>query len=176
MSPFTNVSLRKMTELQRPNRALWCQSRIKRSLMAVAAVLAACPAFAFDLITNAEFKAEQAAHKPFGSLRQPLTPSSVPRIEITAPPDLSKRIRSPINLEVRFATDPPAVVDPKTLQILYGALRLDITDRIRKAAKVTPAAIVAENAKLPAGSHRLFIGISDSAGRYADKEVKFESE
>ena len=106
-----------MTELQRPNRALWCQSRFKRSVIALAAVFAACPAFAFDLITNAEFKTEQSVHKPFGSLRQPLTPSSLPRIEITAPPDLSRKIRSPINLEVRFATDPPAVVDPKTLQI-----------------------------------------------------------
>jgi hypothetical protein len=165
-----------MTDLQRPNGAFRCDNRLNRSLIAVAAVFATCPAFAFDLITNAEFKAEQSARIPLGSLRQPLTPSSVPRIEIAAPPDLSKRIRSPINLEVRFATDPPAVVDPKTLQILYGALRLDITDRIRKAAKVTPTAIVAENAKLPAGSHRLFIGIADSAGRYAEKEVKFESE
>lgn len=161
-----------MTKSQRPNY----QSRLNCALIALAAVFAACPALAFDLITNVEFKAEQAAHKPFGSLRQPLTPSSLPRIEITAPPDLSRKIRSPINLEVRFATEPPAVVDIKTLQIYYGALRLDITDRIRRAAKVTPTAIVAENAKLPTGSHRLFIGIADSAGRYAEKEVKIESE
>ena len=145
------------------------------SIVYVIAAFSAFPAFGFDLITNTEFKAEQAARGRINGLRQPLSSSTLPRIEIAAP-DVSKKIRSPINLEVRFSTEPPALVDPKTLQILYGALRLDITARIRKAAKITPNGIVAENATLPAGVHRLLIRVGDSAGRYAEKEVRFESE
>jgi hypothetical protein len=145
------------------------------TLVALLSIFAPCPVFSFELISNAEFKAERGARGGITELRQTLTPSNVPRIEISAP-DISKKIKSPINLEVRFATDPPAVVDPKTLQVLYGALRLDITERIRKAAQITSRGISAENAVLPTGSHRLIIGIADSAGRYAEKQIRIQTE
>ncbi len=70
----------------------------------------------------------------------------------------------------------PATINAESLRILYGALRINITDRVKRAARLTADSISAEGATLPAGTHRLFIDIADSAGRAAEKEVSFTVE
>ena len=131
------------------------------------------PAFGFQLVTEAEYIADRDANPSAIAPRMRSLPvSGAPKIEIIAPAG-SANIKPPITIEVRFSAEPPAQVQPETLRLLYGAFRLNVTDRIRGKAKVTSDGISAPDATLPSGTHRLFIGISDSAGRYSEREVRF---
>ena len=98
-----------------------------------------------------------------------------PAIEVIVPP-AGAVIHPPINIEVRFTPAPGASIDLSTLRIRYGVIGLDVTDRIRKAAKVTPDGIHAEGAKLPAGNHALSIEIGDNQGRKNKQTFKFRVE
>jgi hypothetical protein len=80
---------------------------------------------------------------------------------------------TPVRIEVAFATSPGARIVPDTFKVLYGLLKIDVTSKIRPFAVVSEHGLLAENAVLPPGTHRLFLQISDSAGRTAESEVKF---
>ncbi len=98
-----------------------------------------------------------------------------PQIEWGAP-DVAKTIKPPISIRVHFVPTAPAAINPESLRILYGAFRINITDRVKRAARLTADSISAEGATLPSGTHHLFIDISDSDGRSAEKEVSFTVE
>jgi len=57
--------------------------------------------------------------------------------------------------------------------VLYGWLSLDITDRIKKHASLSPAGLSAKNIELPQGEHTIKIRIRDSKGRQAEKDFSF---
>ena len=67
----------------------------------------------------------------------------------------------------------PALIRPETFRVLYGSFRIDITDRITASSKVTAQGIDVSEAKLPKGSHKLFIEIQDSAGRTGQSPLQF---
>lgn len=131
-------------------------------------------AAAFELVTPEESRAAQRADH--GGAPERSRSISQPRIDITSPADLNAALRSPITIDVRFSSLTNAVVDPASFRVLYGAFRINITERIRRAAKITAEGVRADGAALPAGSHRLFIGIGDTAGAFAEKEVRFQIE
>jgi hypothetical protein len=153
------------------------------SLRRLLAVLAGCllltvfrPALAFELITESEHRAALSAEREaLTALTRSIEPPTQPRIEV-ASPDVTAGIKSPITIELRFFSNPPATVDPGSLRVLYGVLRINITERIRRAARITAEGIRSEGATLPSGTHRLLIGIGDSAGRFAEKEIRFSVE
>jgi hypothetical protein len=62
----------------------------------------------------------------------------------------------------------------KSFQALYGALKLDITDRIMQKAKVTASGLKIDNAQIPKGTHRLFLAVSDVKGRRTDRELRIQ--
>ncbi|WP_353237161.1 hypothetical protein [Limnohabitans sp.] len=132
-----------------------------------------CSAQPFVLVTEAEAAASIAA----GGV---ITPRSVGQpgslqIELIAP-DISKAISAPTNIEVRFVGNPPSEPKPDTFRILYGAFRIDITQRLLGVAKVTKEGIKIQEAVLPKGRHQLSMSISDSMGRQSQQTVAFTVE
>jgi hypothetical protein len=128
--------------------------------------------FAFVLVTDDEVRRFNADE---GSVLVPLSvsPSTIPAIELVNPQIMAGPVPSPVSIELYFRTD-GAPIDMKSFQAYYGALRLDITDRIMERAKVTPSGLKIENAQIPKGTHRLFLAVSDVKGRRSDREIRIQ--
>jgi hypothetical protein len=132
-----------------------------------------CSAQPFVLVTEAEAAASIAA----GGMMNPRSVSQpgAPQIELLIP-DTSKAISAPTNIELRFVGNPPSEPRPDTFRILYGAFRIDITQRLLGVAKVTKDGIKVRDAVLPKGRHQLSLTISDSMGRQSQQLVAFTVE
>jgi hypothetical protein len=132
-----------------------------------------CSAQPFVLVTEAEAAASIAA----GGMMNPriVSQPGAPQIELLTP-DTSKAISAPTNIELRFLGNPPSEPRPETFRILYGAFRLDITQRLLGVAKVTKDGIKVRDAVLPKGRHQLSLTISDSMGRQTQQLVAFTVE
>jgi hypothetical protein len=96
-----------------------------------------------------------------------------PSITIVSPQSTVRPISTPVRIEVACETSPGARIVPDTFKVLYGLFKIDVTAKIRPYAVVSEHGLLAEKAALPPGTHRLFLQISDSAGRTAESEVKF---
>ncbi|NBR32689.1 MAG: hypothetical protein EBT84_11080 [Sphingomonadaceae bacterium] len=122
------------------------------------------------LITPEEASASQAA----GGLIAPRSAPQpgAPQISLVSP-DVSKPVGAPTPIELRFLVTPPAEVRPETFRVLYGAFRIDITQRLLGVAKVTKDGISVGEAVLPSGRHQLALMITDSLGRETQSVVSF---
>lgn len=125
------------------------------------------------LVTEEEARASQAAPMPFTPRTVPAP--DAPQIQLLMPA-LSAVVPSPTRIQLRFLAAEPAVIVPDSFKVRYGSLRIDITARLRKAATVTVAGIDVAEARLPKGSHRLFVEIQDSAGRKGEQVMQFAVE
>ena len=94
-------------------------------------------------------------------------------IEVIAP-RLNASITSPSSIELLFQPAAPSAVRPETFRVLYGRLRLDITQRLLSATPITAQGITVKEANLPKGSHRLLLSIEDTEGRQGHKVLEFE--
>jgi hypothetical protein len=122
------------------------------------------------LVTLDEASASQSA----GGLITPRsTPQpGAPQIALVSP-DVSKPVGAPTPIEVRFVVSAPAEVKPETFRVLYGAFRIDITQRLLGVAKVTKDGISVGEAVLPSGRHQLALMITDTLGRETLQVVSF---
>jgi hypothetical protein len=122
------------------------------------------------LVTQAEAKASIEA----GGLPTPRSSPQpgAPRIELLSP-DVKKPISVPTKIEVKFSGNPPAEPKPETFKALYGAFKIDITQRLLGVAKVTKEGIQVTDASLPSGKHQLLLSLTDSLGREAQQVVSF---
>ena len=100
-------------------------------------------------------------------------PADAPIIELRSPA-LGIPLTMPVRIEMKFRAVAPATIRPETFRVRYGVLRLDITDRLRGAAKVLSDGIEVEQAILPKGSHRLFVEVRDSLDRSREQIMEFE--
>ena len=66
-----------------------------------------------------------------------------------------------------------AEIDLDTLEIKYGALGLNVTNRVIKHAEVTERGIRSEGAMLPTGKHKLTVYIGDNIGRISKRRFTF---
>jgi hypothetical protein len=73
-----------------------------------------------------------------------------------------------------FVPSASSMVRPETFKVLYGRLRIDITQRLVNAAKITAEGISVKEASLPKGSHRLLLSVEDLQGRLGMKSLDFE--
>ena len=64
---------------------------------------------------------------------------------------------------------------PATFKVLYGAGKLDITERVTQNAQATADGITFE-ARLPPGRHLLTVQVQDAQQRSAERELRFEVE
>ena len=96
-----------------------------------------------------------------------------PRIEVIAPV-LTAPVTSPTPVQLSFEATPPATVRPETFKVQYGALQIDITQRLLASAKLTPQSLSVDEANLPAGKHRLHLSVEDSLGRKGYRLVELQ--
>ena len=99
----------------------------------------------------------------------------VPTIEIMPPQAVDQQLHAPFPITLKFvASDAPIV--PSSFKVLYGALRIDITDRIAKYAHATAEGFSFEKAQVPPGKHRLAVQVADEKQRLAERELRIEVE
>jgi hypothetical protein len=120
-----------------------------------------------------EFQGEGGYYEPM-----PLRARSiVPGIEILRPqPAPELKVRSPFVLAAQFKATGDAAIVPSTFKVLYGAQRVDITERITRFAQVTPEGFSLERAQLPPGKHKLLLQVQDARQRVAERELRLEVE
>ncbi len=130
----------------------------------------------FDLVSQSEYLASEAQEKsaPSFTARSLAVPSD-PIIDIRSP-SLTGPVKAPVGIDLRFLTSGATKINWDSLKILYGAFKLDITDRVKKEAKVLPDGIQIASANLPSGSHKLVIQVANTEGKQAEREVRFTVE
>jgi len=139
------------------------------------ASLASAAQGGFELLSMREYQAELSARAAPGAT---LVPRQVvlnaPTITVVKP-DRSAPIQPPVDIDVRFKAAEGATVNAASLKIMYGFLKLDITQRILRAPGVTvsPDGLRASGARLPSGSHKLLIEVADNLGRMGQQPLEF---
>jgi hypothetical protein len=85
----------------------------------------------------------------------------------------SGALRSPFNFRVRFEAHGGTRVDLDSVSVVYKRLpAIDLTERVRPFLRAT--GIDMPNAEVPAGVHRIWIFLKDSAGHDNKVEIRFE--
>lgn len=120
-----------------------------------------------------EFKGEDGFNEPAVLRPKALVPS-IDIIKPEAAADL--KVKAPFAINVIFRAQPDAAIDPSSFKVLYGGLRLDITNRITKFVKITPTGFLLDNAQIPAGKHRLVLQVQDEKQRMGERELRFQVE
>ena len=123
------------------------------------------------LVTEDEMNASLAAPEPMRARAVPVP--GAPRIDLQAPV-INAPVKAPVNIRLAFNTESPAQSRPDSFKAYYGRLRIDITQRLLGAAKVTADGIQVDGAALPKGQHRLSLRIEDSMGRTGERTFEFE--
>src|SRR6516225_11958218 len=98
--------------------------------------------------------------------------AGAPTIRIEEP-DITRLVRSPVNIRIRFQAAANAKIDVNTLRVRYGRLGIDLTRRILAHARSTQSGVFVEDAELPRGRHRVTIQIADNMGRVGSKSFDF---
>jgi hypothetical protein len=133
--------------------------------------LGAQAAMALELVSLEEMLASSSA----ADTLVPKTAASqgAPQIDIVYP-KLDSPIASPTAIQLVFVPSASSAVRPESFNVLYGRLRVDITQRLTQVAKVTAEGVNIKEASLPKGTHRLLLSIEDQQGRQGAKSLDFE--
>lgn len=133
----------------------------------------------FDLITPTEARLEaQAEASAPPANTAPRTRSLVvpklnqPTIQVVAPTAPGTAVNAPVRIELAFKPAPGTRIVPSTFRVLYGLLKIDLTDRLKKHATVTEEGVVVDRAQVPAGQHRLIMQVTDDQGNLAEQELR----
>ena len=62
---------------------------------------------------------------------------------------------------------------PDSFRVLYGVLKIDLTERLQAHARLSESGVVVEGAQMPQGTHRLLLRVADDKGRTAEQTVVF---
>ncbi|MCA3241644.1 MAG: hypothetical protein ING89_10130 [Rubrivivax sp.] len=129
----------------------------------------------FDLITSGE--AQQAAQAE-RTMPQPVRTRNLPKpdapgITVLSPSAPGKPVTAPLRIEVSFQPAAGAKIVPSSFRVLYGLLKIDLTDRLRQHATVTETGVVVDGAKVPDGQHRMFLQVADDKGNTTEQELRF---
>ena len=125
---------------------------------------------AWPLITRQEAQRENAAPHELGA-PAPLR-SGAPLIRIEEP-DITRPVRLPVNIRIRFQAATDARIDVGSLRVRYGFLGIDVTRRILAHSRPTPSGVYVEDAELPRGRHRVTLQIADNMGRSGSQSFDF---
>lgn len=137
------------------------------------------PVHSFELVSAQDMAQESAyllrapAERRTRSLTIPPLNHAAPQIELLLPKNLNG-VHPPFPVELRFTARPGMQIDPLSLKVRYGLMGIDLTDRIRKGATVTPEGLKADRVEIPNGDHRLFVRIADSGGQIGEKEIRIK--
>lgn len=128
------------------------------------------------LITPQEVSHETAwveAHPSAMRMSAKVPSAGSPDIDLVAPTNLEDPIKAPFPIHLVFKAKDGATIKPGTFRILYGFLKIDITDRLAGHAKVGPDGIEVKSADIPAGNHHLITRITDDRGRQGETDFEF---
>jgi len=140
-----------------------------------AALASALASGTFQLLSGDEYRSEVAARAaPGATLLSRAADLDAPTITVLKPGSTSA-IKPPVDIDLQFKAAPGAKVNPTSLKILYGFLKLDVTKRILGAPGVQVSAdgLRCSGARLPSGNHKLVIEIADTLGRTAVQPLQF---
>ena len=130
----------------------------------------------FELITAAEARlearAEADAPPPPMTRGMPVTKPGQPAIQVVSPSAPGGSVAAPVRIEVAFKPAPGTRIVPSTFRVLYGLLKIDLTDRLRRHATVTESGVVVDHAQVPEGQHRLILQVADDQGNTAEQELR----
>jgi hypothetical protein len=146
-------------------------SWLKSPLLAIGLCVLAVNSWAFELVSAQEMNASLTATEPL--VTKAAAVPGAPQIEIVLP-RLDGPVVSPTAIQLTFVPAASSSVRPETFKVLYGRLRIDITQRLVNAAKITAEGISVKEASLPKGTHRLLLSIEDQQGRQGIRSVDFD--
>ena len=130
----------------------------------------------FELITAAEArqaaKAELEAPPEIRPRQVPGPKGNVPGIRVLSPSAPGALVTAPLRIEVAFTPTPGTRIVPSSFRVLYGLLKIDLTERLRKHATVTESGVVVDRAVVPDGQHRLILQVADDQGNTAEQELR----
>ncbi len=141
----------------------------------------ATPQLAFELVTQAEAARDRELRPKNETFDAPeVRTRSVPgtagaaqafAIRVLAPtPQVA--VTAPLRIELAFDTPPGARVVPSSFRVLYGVLKIDLTDRLRRFSTISERGVVVDQAVVPDGLHRLFLQVADDKGNVAEQELR----
>jgi hypothetical protein len=124
------------------------------------------------LITDEEFQSDRVAPHTPEVVPFSLPAEGAPIIEVKQP-DVTKPIKSPVTIELRFSAQNGAKIDTSSFRATYGWLSIDITSRILDHAQLTEEGLVAMDANLPSGNHKVSLQIGDNRQRITVRTFQF---
>jgi len=144
--------------------------------LVLAGAAGAAGAAPFELVTAAELAREKEAAARSAQEAPRTRSMPVPRAATTAirvlAPNGAAAVASPLRIELAFDAAPGARIVPSSFRVLYGVLKIDLTERLRPHARISEAGVVVEQAQIPDGLHRLFMQVSDDKGQLAEQELR----
>lgn len=138
-------------------------------LLALALPAAAQPL----LLVSEEEVARERAAAPAAIVARSAPQPGAPTIKVLAPLLGSEPLGNPIRIELVFAAGPDAQIDPASFRAQYGALRIDLTNRIVARVTVERTGLKVDNVVIPSGNHRLLLRIADTRARTGEVELRF---
>ncbi len=131
---------------------------------------------AFELITPAEAqqaaRAEAEASGVIATRQVPVPKPGAPGIRVLAPVAAGTPVPAPLRIEVAFTPTPGTRIVPASFRVLYGLLKIDLTERLRSHATITENGVVVDRANVPDGQHRLILQVGDDKGNTAEQELR----
>jgi hypothetical protein len=128
----------------------------------------------WGLVTEEEFNRDAEFQKSERRLSAPPPPSPTGAPVITVrEPDQSKPVRSPVTIRIAFRSQEGSRIDVRSFRATYGAIRIDITQRLLDNARLSETGLSAENAQLPSGHHMVTLAIADSMHRVGTLTIRF---
>lgn len=125
-------------------------------------------AAAFELVTPQEMRASEAATAVYWP-KSNVSPEA-PRIELIRP-NLATPVNSPTSIDLRFRAAPGSQIRPESFRVLYGRLRVDITQRVVQNTQISSEGLSVSEASLPKGQHRLLLSIEDTQNRTGQSQL-----
>ena len=80
-------------------------------------------------------------------------------------------VSSPLRLEIAFKAPADARIVPASFRLLYGVLKIDLTERLQRHARLNEAGVLIEETAVPQGTHRVIVRVADDKGRIAEREL-----
>jgi hypothetical protein len=129
----------------------------------------------FELLSAAEARrAQQAEAGVQPPVRTRGLRPQAPAIQVIAPQTVGDAaVQMPLRLEFGFTPAPGARIVPGSFRLLYGMLRIDLTERLRPHATVSERGVLVEKALMPPGNHRMWVQVGDDQGNLGEQELRF---
>jgi hypothetical protein len=146
------------------------KAMIFAALALSAALAAAAPAHAFQLITEQE---AALPDNPMPVFTQRGSPTRRPKIDIVSPAPEAGLVRSPLEFKMKFQAYGGAKVDVDSVVMTYKKKpAIDLTQRLKPY--IAETGIEVPQAEVPPGDHQIRIVVKDKEGRINALDFDFQ--